>query len=497
MSPIQSPLPQSQMQQLQAKQRTLTTELRSIAVSQRANRHGLASALKAISNKCVEWDTIIEKKHASLITALNARTADLDNVGDFQKNQPLRLKTEGGAVRIVAFESRSFLKRLTGIGSGQRDTQAAALAARLGLTGKVATREDVEASVTKATEKLGAALPKSAQEYLHTLNQDIAEVAGKFKIKTEVTIDAAALKERRWKLTGAFESQGKEALKDALNSVHGTQKNKLKIDLGKVYAQIGQLNAQAAQERRTNAAAKSQALVKQNGIAVPKESLKTLTETLSKQRAESSFDTIYHTNVGCKSIQTMLETGHGSVGGGKVASEFEKAHGDTTFGGGEKKYKETLIRNANQLTPGALREINRTMHRVGLARYSGGVETQTTYRRAVHSKSMVDQLQSLTNTKVLIKPTRLMSTADDVAETKGYPAAAPKDGLVVNFKIQGFSSMMTGSTRNFSEGQERLYGTHSHFAVTSAQQGGNGEWHVTLVEQLVNLDHPGAVELTF
>lgn len=497
--PVITPHPApSPLQALQSHRSTLNTEYARLTQERNLHVSSLSKELRDISNRCRDVDARNEASCGSHVKVLRERQALLSKTSGFSDSQRLRMKSRKGEHCIVKMESRSLLKHLLGVGRANRKQQAADLVTHLGLSGKAITRSQLKMAVTQAQEAVRHEMEAGVQRELPQIIEAFVSTAERVGFRREA-VEGALIEatQNRLFLEPAFDAASRALTKAYADKIDGHYQDDLRVlktKINSIQVETERLQAEQKEAQQQKLVNDRSVVLKRNGVILPKENADALQQSLSTRLDETRFSDIYHTNAGCRAIQEMFQSG-AHVPYREVIAEIERTHGDTIFAQGARRDKFELKDAAKTLSSADLREIDASRHMLGLARYASGAPMVRTFRRAVHSRDMVQRLQEIAGKDMLLKPMRFMSTALNREGTAAFPAKPPSSGEVVNFEIQGFSSMATHSQWNVKgEGQERLYGPCSHFWVQSMQRDAGG-WVARLVEQPVMPDHPRAIEL--
>lgn len=481
---------------LQAQRVVLQKRLVEFRTEHEANALAFREALNAIHNLCGQLDTAV-RVHCNQ-TGLAQRSeqlrTDLEQLGTIPPDQPLRRKADG---RIVALQSRSALKRWTGIGAKARAAQAADLCERHRLGGTVVTPQVLKTTHAAVDACMADHALAHLRQHATALRQGIAKAAGLATFQHKAEADnhqyakhAVERLQQRYPFSAGLAAVCKELDADRARALGDR--------LAPVQGSLSRLDAQLRDAERQQRLQQRAALLAGCGVAVPATPDTGLGPRLQALRAQTRFDDIYHTTTGCTALQGMLEDRASRVEGSKVIEEIRRVHGQEAFDRGMAPEKAALKAAAAALTPRTARQLNDLFHALALAEYRQGTrDYRIGYRQADHSAAMIGRLRAMVGSHRLLQPTRLLSTADDRAGIGAFPVKREPGLARVQFTIDGFSGIRTGSRwRVLGEGQERVYSTHSRFRVLAVQQDAAGTWHVQLREQPVNAGHAGDVPLT-
>jgi len=472
---------------LLAERTQLVTQIKDLEEASKNRSTALSSALKDLRNRCVELDsrTFQAVKEGGLLKQEVALRADLAQTHALQGDQPLRLKEQA---RVVPMRSNSFIKRLLGIGQARRDRQAAALADRHGFAAGPVTRERLKEALSGIQDKKDALRDRVLQSHARELHATFVNAA---QLATFDSIAVEDLKDYATRAIGRL--QGHAMFADGFagerSDLRDTQARARDELLAPLKARRHELDAQVRTLTRQDVRGERARLLAADGVTAG-EGARALQERLQALKDQCQFSAIYHTNAGCKAINGMMEGRQTSVTASAIIDEIRRVHGQDCFARGAEEDKAALKAGAAQLTPKMAARINDTCHALALAEFREGTRDYvTTYRQAQHSPEMLYDLVHMAGSTQLLRPTRFLSTADNKEDTLRFPAFQQAGMKCVQFTIDGFSAMKTGSRwRVDKEGQERLYSTHSCFRVTSVRKDDSGIWQVKLREQLVNAD---------
>ena len=505
----------SALQALQTKRSELNEKLVGIKTDIATRSYTLTAALNNIANPCAKYDTKITEHCSYGLERFATLQKTLGAVSNLPKNAVLREKGKGKTLRIVELGTRSATKRFFGIGSAKRAQQAVDLVTRLDLAGRekrnAITHADLAAAVNDVKKEIECRALKNVDEAVKESLEDLksaARAAGSgYEVESMISafeagaVEITAIKSKDMKradstcegpLTTTLRTLGAKMLK-ALDEEGRQNVRQLKGEIEQLDQEIGTLE-QAEQIAKGNESVPAQkksvspeTRVKNEAVLkvvdLTRQTLAKNMKELAELKQETQFSNLMHTNTGCRDIQGMLETGGGRVNGLKVVAEYERRKREDFTGGA------ILESAARELNSQSVKRIAELAYRVGRAEAAlGKREWVVGYRRAQHSVAMIKKLEKMKGTSELLRPTRFMSTADEVKDTLDYPAWREEGLELVDFKITGFSAMKTGSDWRFNgEGQERLYTPHSCFVVTSVIHK-DKMWHVELTEKPVNPD---------
>lgn len=473
---------------LQAERAHHATQMSEVAKVCRAQSAALSKALNSLRNECVELDrsTAERFKSEGLVDQEAALRKDLKQTRCLKDEQPLRLK---GDTRIVPMQSRSLVKRLLGIGQAKREVQAAALTGRHGLSAHAVTRELLKDTLSGIQAKKNAIRDGILQSHSHELQAIFVTAARLATLDGMEPQKLDAYAERALgRLSG--HSNFTEAFEREREDLRATQDSERKARLTPLHQRRRELEVQLGALAQQEKKAARSGLLAAAGVTAGV-GTRELQQKLKVLKDECKFSAVYHTNAGCKAIQGLLEGRPVSVSPSAIIEEIRRVHGEDAFGRGAATEKAALKEGAARLTQSMAAQVNDACHALALAEFREGTRNYvTTYRQAQHSEGMVARLRDMAGTNGLLRPTRFLSTADNRDEILAFPVDRHARMHCVQFTIDGFSAMKTGSPwRMAGEGQERLYSTHSCFRVDSVRKDGAGIWQVKLREQPVNADH--------
>lgn len=479
---------------LQAQRTEHATQLSEVAEACKACSTALSKTLNSLRNQCVELDksTAAESKKAGLVEQEAALKKDLKQTRSLKSGQALRLK---GHARIVPMPSRSFVKRLLGIGQAKREAQAAALGERHGLPAHAVTRKLLKDTLSGIQAKKDAIRDDVLQSHSDELHATFLTAA---KLATLESRDLDSLHAYAKSAVDRLQLQSTfvdsfECERDNLRATQRKASDQWLRPLQERQQTLDvQLRALAQQEKRNERSG----LLASAGVT-DVGATHQLQQKLKELQDRCEFNAVYHTNAGCNAIQGLVEGRRVTVSPSAIIDEIQRVHGEDTFGRGAAKGKAALKAGAAQLTGSVVNQINDTCHALALAEFRDGTcDNVTTYRQAQLSESRVADLRAMAGTNGLLRPSRFLSTSDNKKEILAYRADRDERLHCVRFTIVGFSAMKTGSPWQVSgEGQVRLYSTHSCFRVESVRKEAEGIWQVKLREQPVNADHRPASPL--